>query len=245
MSQDTTSAPRRVATHRKIGLGTHLIGLLSELLISAGIFVLLFVVWQLFWTDVVAGAEMRDEVARFESSTVTTTITSGTTTAASTDVVPDQAVALVRIPRFGRDFVAPIYEGTGLPVLSKGVGHYVGTAQPGAIGNFAMAGHRTTYGKPFNRIAELALGDVIVVETKASYFVYRVTGSDIVDPDHSEVVLPVPEKVGMVATKAVLTMTSCHPEFSARQRYIAYGELAATYSRAEGLPATVLAPPAK
>ncbi|MBK9158248.1 MAG: hypothetical protein IPM11_09040 [Micropruina sp.] len=88
-------------------------------MISAGIFVLLFVVWQLFWTDVVAGAEMRDEVARFESSTVAT-ITPGTTTATTSVAVPDQAVALVRIPRFKRDFMAPCVRGTGLPVLSKG-----------------------------------------------------------------------------------------------------------------------------
>lgn len=125
-------------------------------------------------------------------------------------------------------------------MLQRGVGHYLETAMPGEIGNFAMAGHRTTYGKPFNRIAELRDGDVVLIETKDSYFVYRVTGHQIVPPTQVSVLLPVPDQPGAEPTAATLTMTSCHPEFSARERFIVHAELDATYPRAGGVPPEVL-----
>ena len=111
---------------------------------------------------------------------------------------------------------------------------------PGEVGNFAMAGHRTTYGKPFNRIDQLKAEDVVLVETKTTWFVYRVTGHQIVEPSRTSVLLPVPDEPDAEPTVAVLTMTSCHPEFSARQRYVVRAELAATYPHADGVPADVL-----
>ena len=85
-----------------------------------------------------------------------------------------EAFAIMRIPRFGADFARPVLEGTDHDTLTKGVGHYPGTAMPGLVGNFAVAGHRTTYGRPFHNIDLLQKGDVIVVETKTSYVVYAV-----------------------------------------------------------------------
>ena len=64
-----------------------------------------------------------------------------------------------------------------------GVGHYEGTAMPGGIGNFAVAGHRTTYAKPFNRVEELQVGDPLVIRTTDNiWYVYRVTSTEIVAP---------------------------------------------------------------
>ena len=76
-------------------------------------------------------------------------------TASRTAVGADGAFAIVRIPRFGADYARPVIEGTGRDVLALGVGHYVGTAGPGEVGNFALAGHRTTYGRPFHDIDRL------------------------------------------------------------------------------------------
>ena len=82
------------------------------------------------------------------------------------------------MPRWGHDYQQPISEGTNrekvLNVL--GIGHYSGIAMPGAVGNFAVAAHRTTYGKPFSRINELQVGDALVVRTERTWYVYRVTG---------------------------------------------------------------------
>lgn len=208
-------------------------GLLGELLITAGLVLLLFVGWQLWWTDVVSDADAGRTVAALQQD-----FGEASTSAAPAEL--GDAFAIVHIPRFGADFARPLYEGTTRDILQRGVGHYTDTAMPGQIGNFSMAGHRTTYGKPFNRIAELREGDVIVIETRDTYFVYRVTEHEIVAPSHASVLLPVPEQPSAVPSQAFLTMTSCHPEYSSRERYIVHGLLAATYSRAEGVPADLL-----
>ena len=87
----------------------------------------------------------------------------------------------------------------------------------------------------------LRKGDVVLIETKATWYVYRVTGHQIVAPTQTSVILPVPDEPDAEPTAALLTMTSCHPEFSARQRFIVHGELEATYPHAQGVPAEVLA----
>ncbi len=211
----------------------HIAGLLGELMITLGLVLILFVGWQLVWTDVVSDADSSSVVQtlkrRFEPAT-----TPG-------DTVPfGDAYAIVRIPRFGPSYARPLYEGTTSAILQRGIGHYANTDEPGGVGNFAMAGHRTTYGKPFNLIAELKVGDAVVIETRDAYFVYRITGTEIVPPTQGSVLLPVPDDPDATPTHATVTMTSCHPEFSARQRYVAFGVLAATYPHAEGLPSDVL-----
>src|SRR5665647_762408 len=105
-------------------------------------------------------------------------------TIANASPVPfGEAFAIVRIPRLGADYARPVLEGSDRDTLIKGVGHYVGTAMPGQIGNFAVSGHRTTYGRPLHNIDLLRKGDRIVVETKASYIVYAVDRHVIVTPD--------------------------------------------------------------
>lgn len=211
-----------------------LAGLVGELMITAGAFLLLFVGWQLWWTDVTSDADAAQAVTVLQDEF------DDAGWVQPGHVKLGDAFAIVRIPRFGPGFARPLYEGTTRDVLQRGVGHYTGTALPGEVGNFAMAGHRTTYGKPFNKIDQLKTGDVVLVETKATWYVYRVTGHEIVAPTQTSVLLPVPDAPDAEATAKLFTMTSCHPEFSARQRYIVHGELAAAYPHSEGVPADVL-----
>ena len=110
---------------------------------------------------------------------------------------------------------------------------------PGGVGNFAVAGHRTTYGKPFNRIAELEPGDALVVRTADLWFVYRVTEHHIVLPEQVDVVAPVPGEPGAEPERATITLTACHPMFSARERYIVHGELEGWMPVADGVPAAL------
>ena len=193
----------------------------GELLITAGLLIGLFLVWQLWWTDVVAGRQQAQEVRAlteaFERGEQPTT---DSVAQPVPEPAPGQTFAIIHIPAFGSDYARPVIEDTGLDVLSLGVGHYVGTAMPGEVGNVALAGHRTTYGAPFNRIAELQPGDVIVIETSAAYHSYRVAHHQIVRPWQTEVIAPVPSEPGVTPTKRWLTMTSCHPMWSARERYI-------------------------
>ena len=155
-----------------------------------------------------------------------------------------QAVGIVRIPRFGGSFARPVLEGTDRDTLIKGIGHYAGTAMPGVVGNFAVSGHRTTYGRPLHNIDLLRKGDVIVVETKASYVVYAVARHVIVTPDRVEVIAPVPQRPGVHPTAAWMTLTTCHPKYSASQRYIVFAQLVRVIPRAKGLPASFMTVPA-
>ncbi len=210
------------------------VGVVGELLITAGLVVALFLAWQLWWTDVAAGSAQDDAVARLEQSFEDPTVQpptptptgSGTSTTgmASTPTV-GEATAIIRIPRFGADWAKPVYEGTDRDVLDRGVGHYASTAQPGQVGNYALAGHRVTYGRPFNRIAELRVGDEIDIQTAAGHVVYVVQQSLVVTPDRSDVIAAVPGHPGDAPTQAWLTMTSCHPQYSARERYVVHALL--------------------
>ncbi|CAN5315174.1 class E sortase [soil metagenome] len=145
-----------------------------------------------------------------------------------------EGFAFIRIPRFGPDFVRMILEGTDEQKLSEGPGHYPGSALPGEVGNFALAGHRVGRGAPFGDLDQLQQGDAIVIETSDSWFVYRtlddaaadIPGRRIVDPGAVEVVEPVPGQPGVAPTRSLLTLTTCHPRFSNAQRLIVHAELA-------------------
>jgi sortase A len=222
----------------------------GELLITVGLLLLLFVTWQLWWTDVTANREQAVTIQALERGFLhDDAVTRGPLPekkeplATLTDVPLGKAFAIVRIPRFGAGNARPALAGTGEDTLTKGIGHYSGTAMPGQVGNFAVAGHRTTYGRPFHNIDLLKKGDFIVVETQGSYIVYAVDRHVIVDPNQVEVIAPVPEHPGLQPTQAWMTMTSCHPKFSARQRYVVFAKLLKSFPRARGLPASFMAVP--
>ncbi|MFC7490539.1 MULTISPECIES: class E sortase [unclassified Knoellia] len=224
-------------------------GVVGELLMTLGALVLLFVVWQLWWTDV--------ESDRAHAATVTSLsrafadapsqgpaepdATDATDAAGAAGVpgvpgVPAGAFAIVRVPRFGADYARPLVEGTSAAELAEGLGHYTGTAGPGEIGNFAVAGHRTTYGKPLAEIDRLQQGDRVVVETRQGWTVYAVTTHEIVRPSQSEVIAAVPGDRTAKPTRAVLTLTACHPRFSAKFRWVTHADLVETRTRAQGPP---------
>jgi len=104
-----------------------------------------------------------------------------------------------------------------------GIGHYPGTKMPGEAGNFALAAHRTTWGKPFNRIADLHVGDAIVVETQEGWYTYRFRTLQYVKPNEVEVLLPVPQAMDVPAGTAYITLTSCSPMYAMTERIVAYG----------------------
>lgn len=219
-------------------------GVLGELLLTLGGLVLLFVVWQLLWTDVVSDRAQARTVTSLEQDFADATRDPAGATGTR---IGGDAFAVVRIPRFGRDYERPLVEGTSAAELARGLGHYVGTAGPGEVGNFAIAGHRTTYGKPLAEIASLRPGDEVIVETAAGESVYAVRSHTIVRPWESEVIAPVPGDRAAKPTKAMLTLTSCHPRFSAKQRYVVHAELVRTRTReqlslVDDLPAPVTAP---
>ncbi|PTH85844.1 class E sortase [Streptomyces sp. A244] len=125
------------------------------------------------------------------------------------DARTGEAFAVLRVPRFGREFAPVIVEGVSQKALEKGPGHFPGTALPGETGNFAVAGHRTGWGEPFKRLPELRKGDTIDVEWKRTTYTYRVTHSKVVEPSDVGVLLPVPGKPGARPDKARITLITC------------------------------------
>lgn len=122
-------------------------------------------------------------------------------------------LARLEIPSIGLDYI--LISGVRPTDLEDGPGHFPETPLPGQLGNAAVAGHRTTHGSPFIRIDEVKVGDDIVVTTLAGRFVYVMTGQQIVSPNDYQLVIPTVDP-----SVATLTLTSCHPKYSARQRIV-------------------------
>lgn len=236
-SSSTTARPSRL---------WGVVGLLGELLVTMGVFLLLFVAWQLWWTDIEAGRSARATVTSLReefTKPLPAPDPAPSQTTVAGGVIEGRAFALLTIPRLGADWVQPVMEGTDLDTLSGGTGHYRDTALPGEVGNFAMAGHRTTWGRPFHEVESLVVGDRIVVETRDRWEVYAVTSHRIVDPGDVQEIAPSPDSPGAAPTVKLLTITTCHPKYSAAQRYIVHAQWVEGYTREQGLPASVLTPP--
>jgi sortase (surface protein transpeptidase) len=219
----------------------------GELLITGGLIVLLFVVYELFVTDLLNGRRQDDLNLQVHHQWDADPPAPGSE-------VPGDAIAVLHIPRLGPDYQRVVMEGTGHAELKDGPGHYVGTALPGQPGNLAIAGHRTTYGSPFRDLDRLRPGDPIVVETAGSWFVYRVLGDprsgdfaadpsgipgqEIVGPGDVQVIHPTPDAAADAPPSgSYLTLTTCHPRFSAKQRLIVHAVLDGAGASKAQLPA--------
>jgi sortase A len=205
---------------------------LGQLLITAGVVVLLFCVYELKVTDAYAAGQQ---------DKLTDSLTRQWTEPAQPQgpVVPQTALgkafARIYFPTLGKDQVRVVVEGVGVEDLKKGPGHYPGTALPGQLGNLVISGHRTTYGAPFRRVDDLDRGDAIVVETRSAYFTYRVRRVFPVSPKAVEVTYPVPYRREAVPRERLLTLTTCHPPYSAKQRLIVQAVLFDTVAKAPGV----------
>jgi sortase A len=144
------------------------------------------------------------------------------------------AFAFIHIPRFGEEWTRAVVEGTDPDELDEAPGHFAGSALPGQPGNFALAGHRVGRGSPFLDLDELEKDDAVVIETVDHWFVYRVTSTSIVDPSDVSVLAPTPGgAVDAPATGAYLTLTTCHPKFSSKERLVAHAVLESSVSKAD------------
>jgi sortase A len=210
----------------------------GQLLVTAGLVVLLFVVYEVWITDLSSdrkqdalSQELREDWGGGSDDPTVPTLPGG----GLSEVPLGEGFAFIRIPRFGADYVKVILEGTDEDELVEGPGHYVDTAMPGEQGNFALAGHRVGKGSPFLDLDQLQSGDLIVIETEDTWYVYRVVGDDdpngvpaqqIVLPTDVSVIAPIPNgPLDGPPGGAYLTLTTCHPKFSARQRLIVHAAL--------------------
>lgn len=222
---------------------TSVIGVLGEILVTVGVLIALFVLWQVWINNEVAGATQsaasvdlseqwaREPVAAPEVEPVV-----------AAEPEHDETFANLIVPRFGKDFHRPIGQGVGFDVindLSQGMGHYEQSQMPGEVGNFALASHRSAYGGAFHTVNELELGDAIYVETKDGWYKYLYRNTEYVAPSGIGVIEAVPQESDATPTERYITLTTCNPLYSSAERIISYGVFDSWYPRADGPPAEI------
>lgn len=230
--------------------------ILGELMLTAGLVLLLFVGWQLFGTGLAtarAQHSLRTELTRQWAHTSTgatrtgatgtgsgtgsgagaAAVAPGTTVTGQVPIAPAEPVpadgrplAELTIPRLSDSWV--VVQGVTLDDLALGPGHYPGTAMPGQIGNFAVAGHRATHDQPFAYLDQVRVGDRLIVRIATRTFIYRVTRTFITVPTALSVLDPVPGRAGVKPTQRRITLTTCNPRWGHTNRLIVYGVLART-----------------
>jgi LPXTG-site transpeptidase (sortase) family protein len=243
---------------------------IGEVLITLGLVLLLFVVYEIYWTDVVSAGKQRDATEALDQQWQTPE--NDPQRVDHFDGLNEgDGFAKMYIPSFGSDYQFTIVEGTTEKSLEVGPGHYTDTDYPGLPGNFAVAGHRVGKGAPFNDLDLIESCDAIIVETKNAYYIYRVlpmadevknwpeikkskprcnmtgsqgkpqqvdpipgeyaetVGMEIVKPSEGSVIAAVPHHPNSKRSKGeqepLLTLTTCHPKFSDRQRLIVHARL--------------------
>jgi sortase A len=200
----------------------------GELLITAGIVLLLFVVYELYGTGLTTAREQARLERELAHAWETPPPAVDRPAQAVRPVQPPglgEPVAVLTVPRLGEDYRHVVVEGVGREELKKGPGHQPGTATPGELGNVVVAGHRTTYGAPFGRFDEISAGDEVVLTDASGSYTYRISGTEVVEPSDVAVVLPVPRQPGAGPTQRLLTLITCTPKYSARFRLVIRGEL--------------------
>ena len=206
-------------------------------LIWSGLFVFGYLGWQIFVTDLINAGVQREAAGELEVTLDEVEATPeqvdrdeflGETEEPPfeipevVDYFPEEAVgvgesfAFLTIPRIGLDSVV-VYEGVDRETLKMGPGHMERTPLPGQPGNAVISGHRTTYGRPFFDFDLLEIGDRVEVETATGTHIYEVRETIVVEPTDVWVTDPRPG--------GWLTMTTCNPKFSARERLIVFAEM--------------------
>ncbi|WP_404829204.1 class E sortase [Streptomyces albicerus] len=226
---------RRAARARKPGAAVMASRAIGEVFITTGVLMLLFVTYQLWWTNIRAAAQAGNEASSLQNDWANGKRNPGA-------FEPGQGFALLHIPKL--DVVVPVAEGTDKKrVLDRGmVGHYaeegVKTAMPDAkTGNFGVAGHRNTHGEPFRYINRLKPGDPIVVETQDKYFVYKMASIlPVTAPSNTAVLDAIPKGSGFTAAGRYITLTTCTPEFTSKYRMIVWGTMVEERPRSKGKP---------
>lgn len=207
------------------------------LMMLAGVGLLGYVAWQFWGTNWVSQRE-HDKVA----DALQTQWREGGTRLQPKQVPEGEASAIIRIPKFGKEYAVPVLEGTSDDVLSRGYGHFRDTADPGEVGNYALAAHRVTHGEPLRRMPELRPGDEVIVETVGATHTYEL------DTDPNDLVIPFtgvwvldplpknPQRGGAQPEQKpgqrLITLTTCSEIFHTDDRMIAFGHLVRTEPKA-------------
>ena len=192
---------------------------LGDLLITIGGVILLYIVYLLWWTDVVAHQAAQGNMCRL-----------GREWARSVAVQQPRSAepfATLEIPAIRNPETWPVLDGVQQTELKQGVGWYPTTQLPGRPGNFAVAAHRRTWGDMFRYLNEVKTGDTIVVRAGNTVYTYRIVQDPVyLPPTAIEVLKPIPAHSGLTRPGTYITLTTCDPVYNATRRMAVFGELA-------------------
>ncbi|MCI0156832.1 class E sortase [Leifsonia shinshuensis] len=225
-------------TQRKRGPVEATIGVIGELLITAGILVGLFLGWQVWWNNLVLSGQQTSAAQEQSKKWIdeATTTPRPTPTDSTKPVAVDPPVmaqpasyepfAVIYIPRLGPDWKRTIRQTVDVEKVlnsyTAGVGHYPDTQMPGEVGNFAVAGHDSGWGNTFIDLSKLRVGDHIYVQTKDGWYTYVFRNFEYVQPTQVQVIAAVPRHPDVQPIDRLMTITTCNPPFHAGERLIAY-----------------------
>ncbi|MEU6088593.1 class E sortase [Streptomyces sp. NPDC047085] len=222
---DASGAAPPAPGRRRPGRIALAVSFLGELLITAGLVLGLFVVYSLWWTNVIADRKADRQADKVRDHW-----------AHATDAGPGaldtkDGIGFLHVPAMKNGAVL-VEKGTGTDVLNDGVAGYytdpVKAALPmtGKKGNFTLAAHRDGHGAKFHNIDKLEEGDPIVFETRDHWYVYKVFS---ILPETSKynvkVLSQIPEEAGRDKPGHYITLTTCTPVYTSRYRYVVWGEL--------------------
>jgi len=225
---------------------------LGELLITAGVLVLLFLGWQVWWNNLVMSGQQSSAAASQSKQWLDDAIKAPKPAPGASTTDPPvmaqpanyESFAVIYIPRLGADWKRTIRQTVDtekvLNSYDAGVGHYADTQMPGQIGNFAVAGHDSGWGNTFIDLSKLHIGDHIYVQTKDGWYTYTFRNFEYVQPSAVQVLLPVPRQPEATPVDRLMTITTCNPPFHAGERLIAYNVFDG-YAPAAEVPAEIAA----
>jgi sortase A len=214
----------------------------GELMITCGVILLLFAAYEVWGKAAIVASHQNDLNAQLEQEwaqnpvvglpTVPTTPDPGASPTAPLPIPPGYSIGRLYLPRLDQQWV--VVQGVSAADIRYAPGHYPNTAMPGEVGNFSVAGHRIP--AIFWDLDQMREGDAVVVETRTTWYIYRVTQQRVVLPTAVEVVAPVPGTPGVAPTEAMLTLTTCNPKWNNYQRLIVHAKLEHSMPRSEGRP---------
>ncbi|MFD5536435.1 class E sortase [Streptomyces sp. NPDC127079] len=225
-TEEQTDAPAAGPEPRRRPTGpiATAVSVFGELLITGGLVLGLFVVYSLWWTNVIA-----DRKADREGDKVRETWAQHDTGPGALDT--KDGIGFLHVPSMKNGEVL-VEKGTSTDVLDDGVaGYYTDPAKAvlpmtGKTGNFTLAAHRDGHGAKFHNIDKVKVGDPIVFETRDDWYVYKVY--DIL-PETSKydvkVLSQIPKESGKKKPGHYITLTTCTPVYTSRYRYVVWGEL--------------------
>ena len=227
----TEASPARKVFH---GIG--------EVMITFGLVLLLFAGYEIWGKAAIVENHQNDLDAQLQQEwagddptvapPVDPSASASPSQAAPPPIPPGGSLGRLYLPRLGKYWV--VVEGIEPQDIEYAPGHYPDTAQPGEIGNFSVAGHRSP--AIFWDLDRMQVDDPVVVETRTMFYIYLVTGLQIVAPTAVEVVAPVPGQPGEAPSLAMLTLTTCNPKWDNYQRLILHAKLDHSMPRSAGRP---------